>query len=609
MIRWGRVLAAALLSVSLAAPAAADTPGLVDPASGEWHLYTKDFDRVLFTFGNPGDIPFVGDWDCDGDETPGLYRQSDGFVYLRNSNSTGIADIEFFFGDPNDVPIAGDFNGDGCDTVSIYRPSTQQFFIINKLGSKAAGLGAAELVYAFGDPGDKPFVGDFDGDGTETVGLHRESTGLVYFRNSHTQGNADAQFVFGDPDDRIMAGDWNGNGVSSPGLYRPSDLTTYLRFTNSQGPADTSFTFGEPDWVPVAGGFGTLSPIPLLRLESVGTFDRPVLVTAPAGDGRIFVVEQTGKIKVKSGASVSTFLDLSALSLCCGERGVLGLAFHPDYSSNGRFFVHYSDNSGDTVIAEYKVSGDPDVADPASARVVLTANQPASNHNGGMITFGPDGYLYIALGDGGGGGDPSGNGQNPNTLLGSLLRIDADGALPYAIPPTNPFVSGGGAPEVFAIGLRNPWRFSFDGQNIYIGDVGQDRWEEIDVISTADGGVNLGWNVMEGVHCYSPFSGCSTAGLMLPVVEYSHSSGGCSVAGGYVYRGIAMPGLAGTYFYGDLCLGNIKTFELVGNIATNHRDLTLELGTVPSLSSFGIDGAGELYVMSINGPVYKLVRR
>ena len=603
------VLAAALLAASLSAPAAADTPGLVDPATGEWHLYTEDFDRVLFTFGNPADIPFVGDWDCDGDETPGLYRQSDGFVYLRNSNSTGIAEIEFFFGDPGDVPIAGDFNGNGCDTVSIYRPSTQQFFIINKLGSKATGLGAAEFAYTFGDPGDKPFAGDFNADGTETVGLHRESTGLVYFRNSHAQGVADAQFVFGDPGDRIVAGDWNGNGVSSPGLYRPSDLTTYLRFTNSQGPADNSFTFGEPDWVPVAGEFGALSPTAVLKLESVGTFDRPVLVTAPAGDGRLFVVEQTGKIKVKSGASVSTFLDIDPLSVCCGERGLLGMAFHPDYAANGRFFVHYSDNSGDTVIAEYQVSADPDVADAASARMVLTVNQPASNHNGGMITFGPDAYLYIALGDGGGGGDPSGNGQNPNTLLGSLLRIDVDGALPYAIPPTNPFVSGGGAPEVFATGLRNPWRFSFDGQNIYIGDVGQDRWEEIDVISTADGGVNLGWNVMEGAHCYSPSSGCSTSGLTLPVFEYGHSSGGCSVTGGYVYRGSAIPNLDGTYFYGDLCLGKIMTFELVGGFAANHRDLTSELGTVSSLASFGVDGLGELYVMSINGPVYKVVQR
>ncbi len=233
--------------------------GLVNLEEGRWYLH--DPVGVLgtnFFFGNPGDLPFMGDWDGDGIETPGLYRQSDGYVYLRNANSQGPADIKFFFGDPGDVPIAGDFNGNGLDTVSIYRPSNQTFYIINQLGANDGGLGAADFSYVFGDPGDKPFVGDFDGDGIETVGLHRESTGFVYFRNSHTQGNADSLFFFGDPDDRLVAGDWNGNGSFSPALYRPSTTTMYFRYTNSQGNADKSFVPlpSNSGWVPVSGFTG-----------------------------------------------------------------------------------------------------------------------------------------------------------------------------------------------------------------------------------------------------------------------------------------------------------------------------------------------------------------
>jgi VCBS repeat-containing protein len=235
------------------------TTGLVDTAVGMWYLYDEAGVLVTsFFYGNPGDYPFMGDWDGDGVETPGLYRQSDGFVYLRNSNTQGNADIRFFFGNPGDVPIAGDFNGDGSDTVSIYRPSNQTFYIINKLGANNGGLGAAEFSYVFGNPGDKPFVGDFDGDGTETVGLHRESTGLVYFRNSHTQGNADNQFIFGDPADRLIAGDWTGDGVFTPALFRPSNTTMYFRHTNTQGNADNQYipTPANPNWLPISGATG-----------------------------------------------------------------------------------------------------------------------------------------------------------------------------------------------------------------------------------------------------------------------------------------------------------------------------------------------------------------
>jgi VCBS repeat-containing protein len=230
--------------------------GLVDTGSGKWYLYDESGVLVTsFFYGNPGDYPFMGDWDGDGIETPGLYRQSDGFVYLKNTNTQGNADVSFFFGNPGDVPIAGDFNGDGSDTVSIYRPSNQTFFIINELGQDGGGLGAAEFEYVFGNPGDKPFVGDFNGNGIETVGLHRESTGLVYFRNTHTQGNADNQFIFGDPGDRLIAGDWTGDGVFTPALFRPSNTTMFFRHTNSQGNADNQFvpSPANPTWLPVSG--------------------------------------------------------------------------------------------------------------------------------------------------------------------------------------------------------------------------------------------------------------------------------------------------------------------------------------------------------------------
>ena len=234
----------------------AQSVGLVDPVTGKWYLTSLHGMVYSFYYGNPGDYPIMGDWDCTGTDTPGLYRQSDGYVYLRNSNSQGIADIRFYFGNPGDIPIAGDFNGDGCDTVSIYRQSEGRVYIINELGENDGGLGAADYSYYFGNPGDKPFVGDFNGDGTSTVGLHRESTGFVYFRNSNTQGNAEVAFFFGDPGDRLIASDWSYDGMDSPAVYRPSDRTFYLRYMNTQGNADEEFTWGQSRWLPVTGYFG-----------------------------------------------------------------------------------------------------------------------------------------------------------------------------------------------------------------------------------------------------------------------------------------------------------------------------------------------------------------
>jgi Peptidase family M23 len=210
-----------------------------------WQQLAINAASTAFFFGNPGDVPFSGDWDCDGVETPGLYRRSDGYVYLRNSNTAGVADISFFFGNPGDFPISGDFNNDGCDTVSIFRPGQQQFHVINDLGSNDGGLGAADYMFVFGNTGDKPFVGDFNGDGIDTVGLHRESTGLVYFRDSNTTGVADFEFIYGDPGDKLVAGDWNGDGTDSIGVYRPSTDVFHLKYTNDQGVADASFEVGD----------------------------------------------------------------------------------------------------------------------------------------------------------------------------------------------------------------------------------------------------------------------------------------------------------------------------------------------------------------------------
>jgi len=229
--------------------------GLVDPATGIWSLRDREGLVTSFYYGSPGDFPFMGDWDCDGVETPGLYRQSDGYVYLRNSNSQGIADVRFFFGNPGDVPLAGDFDADGCDTISIYRPPETRIYVINQLGTADQGLGEAEYSYLFGNPGDKPFVGDFDGDGIDTVGLHRESTGKVYYRDTNTQGIADNTFVYGNPGDRLIAHDWNGDGMDSPAVFRPVNSTFYFRFTNDDGTANARYIRGGPDWLPVAGDF------------------------------------------------------------------------------------------------------------------------------------------------------------------------------------------------------------------------------------------------------------------------------------------------------------------------------------------------------------------
>lgn len=334
----------------------------------------------------------------------------------------------------------------------------------------------------------------------------------------------------------------------------------------------------------------------------------PLYATAPAGDSRVFIVEQPGRIRIVKDGGLRTrpFLDITDRVKSGGERGLLSVAFHPDYAANGFFFVNYTDLRGDTHVERYSVTRDADVADPGSGKLILKVEQPFANHNGGHIQFGPDGMLYIAMGDGGSGGDPQGNGQNRSTLLGDLLRIDVDHGDPYAIPPDNPFVKEKEMRgEIWAWGLRNPWRFAFDRASglIYIADVGQNKYEEIDIADAARGGLNYGWNIMEGSHCYNA-AVCMAEGLTPPVIEYGHREG-CSVIGGYVYRGAAIPGIAGSYFYADYCLGWIRSFKFVDGKATEAK--VWKLGVEGNVLSFGEDAAHELYVFYANGKVYKFV--
>jgi glucose/arabinose dehydrogenase len=330
---------------------------------------------------------------------------------------------------------------------------------------------------------------------------------------------------------------------------------------------------------------------------------KPVFLThSNDGSGRLFVVEQNGRILIlEKGKLLPTpFLDISALLATGGERGLLGLAFHPNYRKNGRYFLNYTrEQDGATVIAEYHASSNP-IRSETQERVLLVIPQPYGNHNGGMVAFGPDGYLFVATGDGGSGGDPGNRGQNPSELLGKILRIDVDHGAPYGIPSTNPFSRNDGRPEIFAIGFRNPWRFSFDRQTgeLWAGDVGQNDWEEINIVKV---GENHGWRLMEGSHCYKPSEGCQgSAKVTMPVTEYANAGPRCSVIGGYVYRGRKVPSLYGTYIFGDYCSGEIFGFR------EGKQTVLLDSGL--QITSFGEDEYGELYVLNHTGSIHQIIK-
>ena len=335
----------------------------------------------------------------------------------------------------------------------------------------------------------------------------------------------------------------------------------------------------------------TLAPLSGLAYEPiVDRIDFPIFLS-PRADGALFLITKAGEVWERQGEEFVLHLDIKdRVGTSANEQGLLGMAWHP--TAPDRLFLHYSDNNGDTVISEF--NGDEE-------RVMLRVDQPAANHNGGTITFGPDGYLYIGLGDGGGGGDTYGTGQPVDDLLGNLLRIDVDNGDPYAIPAGNPYADSDGADEVWANGLRNPWRFWFDEDLIYIGDVGQNDYEEINVAPADAAGLNYGWPITEGLHCFDPAEGCDFDGLIQPVVEVEHGDAGtCSIAGGVVYRGALIPELTGHYFYSDFCGGWLRSFLIADGVATDVRDWTDQVGVPGNIVSFGTDATEEIYVLTTN---------
>jgi glucose/arabinose dehydrogenase len=402
-----------------------------------------------------------------------------------------------------------------------------------------------------------------------------------------------------------------GCGPSRPAPSANPAASPDVEPTTSPAAASAGAIPGRPA---TAAPEASASPVPLAAAVSlepiVGGLEAPIgVANAGDGSGRLFILEQRGLVRIVDAAGqllADPFVDLSDRISAGGERGLLGIAFHPAFADNGRLFVNYTNRSGDTVVAELAASADRGVADPASERQLLFVAQPAPNHNGGALVFGPDGYLYVALGDGGGGGDTFGHGQDPSTLLATILRIDVDEGGPYAIPPDNPFVAGGGAPEVWAYGLRNPWRISFDRAtgDLYIADVGQRALEEIDRIAAgAPGGANFGWPIMEGSACFASVS-CDPTGLVLPIAEYGHDEG-CSVTGGHVYRGTLQPALGGMYIFADYCSGIIFGLEAANPAAGLRRLADTDL----RIASFGEDEAGELYLVDheLGGGLYRVV--
>lgn len=354
-----------------------------------------------------------------------------------------------------------------------------------------------------------------------------------------------------------------------------------------------------------------------LDTEVVATgLGNSLLVTYVPGDrDRLFVLDQNGRIYIiKNGVKLTTpFLNITAQTNGSGERGLLGLAFHPDYQNNGWFYINYTNNAGDTRVDRYTVSANPDLADVASQVNVLSLAQPFSNHNGGCVRFGPDGYLYIGTGDGGSGGDPGNRAQNPTNLLGKMLRLDVDHGLPYSIPPSNPFVADPNtADEIWAIGLRNPWRFNFDRAtgDLYIADVGQNAWEYVHFEPAGDpGGRNYGWRIIEGNHCFNPSVGCNMAGLELPIYEYGHSFNPfrCCILGSETYRGRSMANMHGRYFFTDSCSKELWSFRYsVSGGVTNFTDHTSQSGIQGSDTSLGTDFDGELYICA-GGTIRRVV--
>jgi glucose/arabinose dehydrogenase len=407
---------------------------------------------------------------------------------------------------------------------------------------------------------------------------------------------------------------------ATPSLIPASDtpLPVPPIATLTATPPPTATATAKPTFTPTAQAVQPVDPASIrVELQSVvsGLYTPVGIAHAGDGSGRLFVLEKVGRIQVvQDGVLLLTpFLDITdRVGSSQNEQGLLGLAFHPSYTANGAFFVNYTDRQGDTVVSRFSVSADPGRADPASEAVLLTLNQPAGNHNGGHLAFGPDGYLYIGTGDGGGAGDRYGNGQNGQTLLGAMLRLDVDGGEPYAIPQDNPFADNPSVrDEIWAVGLRNPWRYSFDRLtgDLYLADVGQNMYEEVNFEPAGDpGGRNYGWPIMEGLHCFPADRPCEQTGLTLPIAEYDHSQG-CSVTGGYVYRGQEFPNLRGIYLFGDFCSGRIWGLVPVG-VGSGDWQVAPLAQVDARISAFGEDEAGELYLLDMSsGQLFRIMAR
>jgi glucose/arabinose dehydrogenase len=401
-----------------------------------------------------------------------------------------------------------------------------------------------------------------------------------------------------------------GTGGDGPDTTDPVAGGTTTTAGND-GSSDT--TSGGND----GGPSSTVSNLPALQsveLEKIFEgFQQPTVITAPVGDDRLFIVQRVGVIRILDADYEMldpAFLDISDRVLANGiEQGLLGLAFHPDYANNGKFYVYYTDKGGRRQLSEFQVSSsDPNIARAESERVLFEYEQPPNStdirHYAGQVAFGPDGYLWVSSGDG---ADSRAQAQDPNTIFGTVQRIDVDSGDPYAVPPDNPFVDGGGKGEVWAYGLRNPWRFSIDPVDglIYIADVGHADQEEVDVVSIDEGGYNFGWSDMEGTRCFHKLD-CDPDDYTSPIITYSHEEG-CSIVGGYVYRGSEIPELTGTYFYSDWCSQWIRSFKFQNGKAKEKTDWTDQLGTIGQINAFGLGGDGELYAVTHDGVVAKFV--
>ncbi|MGH8854138.1 MAG: PQQ-dependent sugar dehydrogenase [Telluria sp.] len=463
---------------------------------------------------------------------------------------------------------------------------------------------------ACGGGGGSPGTGGPSNPGPSTGSLAVAATGLPAGVNASVRVTGPNNFL------QDLTGSQTLTGLAA-GSYRVAAApVTAANVTYTPAPATQSAVVSAGGTVTATVAYSGMA-VSVALSEVVRNLNSPTWLTAPAGDLRLFVLERPGRIRVVENGNLlsAPFLDISGRVFTGGEGGLLSMAFDPGYTRNGFFYIYYTDPQQNIVIERLTAGANPNLADPTSGLIILRIPHPNSTlHFGGQVAFGPDGYLYLAPGDGGGSGDPNRNGQNLNSLLGKLLRIDvsfATAGQPYTIPAGNPYINQAGRrPEIWASGLRNPWRFSFDGNLLYLSDVGQDQREEVNIAAVSAAGVNYGWNTMEGTLCFNAAT-CDRSGLTLPVFEYEHvanDANGCSIVGGFVYRGRAMPELTGRYFYSDYCRGFLKSFLATGGSITEQRTWNISSTGIINVISLGQDGQGELYLTTAHGSVYKIGR-